>query len=345
MITIDGSFGEGGGQIVRSSLSLSMLTRTPFRIHSIRAGRRKPGLMRQHLAAVRAAAAVCGATVTGDSPGSRELQFSPGQITGGSFRFDTETAGSTSLVLQTILPALLSATEASRVEIHGGTHNPLAPTTDYLNTVFLPVLRTMGASATLTLVRHGFYPAGGGTVVADITPCSRLKPLALTERGALKAVRVEPCTANLEETIGEREIASAREVLDEYDITSTNEIVESDGPGNVVRITVEHEHCTEQFTGFGAKGVPAEEVATKCAREARRYLKGTAPVSTHLADQLLIPLYLSGGTTFHCTEPSEHTRTNAQVIGLFTDCQFQLRKMGQREWEVGIADRGLRNAD
>lgn len=334
MIVIDGSFGEGGGQILRSSLTLSMLTGTPFRIESIRARRRKPGLLRQHLTAVHAAARVCGASVDGAEPGSRELRFEPGPVNAGVYAFDTQTAGSACLVLQTLLPALLRAPGPSTVTISGGTHNPMAPSFDFLHDVFGPVLQRMGAHVRLTLARHGFYPAGGGTIVADIQPGGGLTPVELVDRGAMRSVHLDARVANLPIGICEREVGAARAILKGYKPTDEVASVDAAGPGNVCIITTAFEHITEQFTGFGAKGVPAEDVAMKCAREARRYLTKTAPVGQYLADQLLIPLYLAGGGRFRCLTPTEHARTNAAVIEMFTGARFALTKINDREWET-----------
>jgi RNA 3'-terminal phosphate cyclase (ATP) len=180
-IRIDGSFGEGGGQILRSSLSLSLVTGKPFRIENIRANREKPGVLRQHLTAVQAAAEVGSAEVEGASLGSKALTFVPGKIRSGEFRFAIGTAGSGTLVLQTILPALITAAGPSRIEIEGGTHNPAAPPFDFLQRSFIPLIERMGPKVKLELQRYGFYPAGGGRFVVEITPCEVLKPIA---RGA-----------------------------------------------------------------------------------------------------------------------------------------------------------------
>ena len=179
MITIDGSKGEGGGQVLRSSLSLSMVTGQPFRIKNIRAGRAKPGLLRQHLTCVRASEAVCNATVEGAELGSKEIVFRPGAVQPGLHTFAVGTAGSAMLVLQTVLPPLMLATETSTVTVEGGTHNDHAPPFDFLEHAFVPLLRRMGARVDLILDGYGFYPAGGGRVVATISPAGALSPLHL----------------------------------------------------------------------------------------------------------------------------------------------------------------------
>ena len=184
MLELDGSFGEGGGQILRTSLALSLITGTPFRIIRIRANRSKPGLRRQHLTAVRAAARVGNAQVEGDAVNSAELKFRPGKVTGGNYVFDVGTAGSTTLVFQAILPALLTTPEPSTLTLIGGTHNHGGPPWDFLHTVFLPVLAKMGGRVTKDIERLGFAPGGGGRWTARIEP-STLTPLSLHHRGAL----------------------------------------------------------------------------------------------------------------------------------------------------------------
>ncbi|HUK89269.1 MAG TPA: RNA 3'-terminal phosphate cyclase, partial [Blastocatellia bacterium] len=184
MIVIDGSFGEGGGQILRSSLALALVTGQAFRITNIRAGRKNPGLLRQHLTAVSAATEVGEADVTGASIGSKELSFSPTRIKPGKYSFAVGTAGSTTLVLQTVLPALAIAGEASTITLEGGTHNPFAPPFDFLVKAFLPLLNRMGSDVSCSLLRYGFYPAGGGKMEVCIGPANQLRPIDLTERGA-----------------------------------------------------------------------------------------------------------------------------------------------------------------
>jgi RNA 3'-terminal phosphate cyclase (ATP) len=174
VIEIDGSFGEGGGQILRSSLALAIVTGQPVRLSNIRAGRRKPGLMRQHLTAVNAAAAICGATVDGERIGATELTFTPGAVRAGEYQFSIGTAGSTTLVLQTVLLPLLTAGGPSRIVLEGGTHNPFAPPFDFLERAYLPLINRMGPNVRATLERPGFYPAGGGRIAIEIEPATGL---------------------------------------------------------------------------------------------------------------------------------------------------------------------------
>lgn len=317
MITIDGRLGEGGGQVLRTSLALSMLTGQPFRIENIRAGRDKPGLLRQHLAAARAARDVCGAEVVGDAIGSRELSFAPGDITGGHYEFAVGTAGSATLVLQTVLPALLVASERSTLILEGGTHNPWAPPFDFLQRAFLPLVGRMGPKVSAELDRYGFYPAGGGRFRVTIDPVARLASLELVERGEILRKRAMAILSQLPMDVALRELKTVGRKLglevDPPDIVFVKDPV---GPGNVVLIEIESEHATEIFTGFGQHGIRAEVVAEKVAREVRRYLAAGVPVGEHLADQLLVLMATAGGR-FRTVAPSRHTTTNIEVIKTF----------------------------
>jgi RNA 3'-terminal phosphate cyclase (ATP) len=317
MLTIDGSQGEGGGQILRTSLALSLVTGTPFRIESIRARRAKPGLMQQHLTAVRAAAEVSRADVKGTAIGSRELTFKPGAIRTGDFFFAVGTAGSTTLVLQTVLPALLRAPGASSLVLEGGTHNPHAPPFDFLEKTFLPMINRMGPRVRAKLERPGFYPAGGGRFSVRIEPAV-LSPLDLRARGAVRHRLARAIVANLPRHIAERELHVVAELLgwspDELQI---EEVREAHGPGNLLMLEIECDHITEVVTAFGQRGVPAESVARKAVAEVERYLAAGVPVGEHLADQLLLPLALASGGSFVTLAPSLHAETNSEVIKMF----------------------------
>jgi RNA 3'-terminal phosphate cyclase (ATP) len=318
MIEIDGSFGEGGGQILRTSLALSLITRQPFRIERIRAGRKNPGLMRQHLTSVLAAARVGDAQVEGAEPGSQELTFRPQSLRGGHYTFAIGTAGSTTLVLQTILIPLLIAPERSVIELEGGTHNSAAPSFDFLTRSFLPLIARMGAIVDAKLERPGFYPAGGGRIVVTIEPVAQLARLELLERGAIVARSARAVVANLSHDIARREIAVVAEKTGWPEETlQAHTIRGSIGPGNAVTIEVECEHVTEVVTGFGQRGVRAEEVASSAVDEMQRYLDSTGAVGEHLADQLLLPMAVGGGGAFTTLEPTLHTRTNAEMIRRF----------------------------
>ena len=338
MLTLDGSQGEGGGQILRSSLALSLITGQPFRIVRIRAGRQKPGLLRQHLAAVSAAAAVGKAEVQGAALGSGELTFRPSRITPGEHRFSVGSAGSATLVAQTVLPPLLIADAPSVLHLEGGTHNPAAPPFEFLERTFLPLLGRMGPKLEADLHRPGFYPAGGGKLTLRIDPSPRLKPLHLTERGPVRDVRVEAMVAGLPVSIAERETATALRLLDLPDESAeVHELSNAYGPGNAVLVTIASEALTEVFAGFGRRGVPAETVASEVAEEARRYLNSGAPVGEHLADQLLLPLALAKGGSFITSEPSGHATTNLDVIRRFLPVDFKVEEVAEGHWRVMIS--------
>ncbi len=324
-IVIDGSQGEGGGQILRSSLALSLVTGQPFRIEKIRAGRKKPGLLRQHLTAVQAAAEVGGAKVQGDPLGSQELSFSPGTIRAGEYRWAVGTAGSTTLVLQTVLPALMIAREPSRITLEGGTHNPYAPPFDFLEHAFLPLIRKMGPEVGAHLERPGFYPAGGGMFTVEVRPAPALRPIEILERGEIRARLAHAVVAALPISIAHREIGRLlRDLGWKQEECRAQEVGEPRGPGNIVIARIDSEHVTELFTGFGERGHSAEEVAAGLARDVRRYLDSGAPVGPHLADQLLVPMAMAGGGTFRTNDITPHTRTNMAVIRQFTGTRFDV---------------------
>ena len=336
-IEINGALGEGGGQVLRSSLGLSLVTGKSFRITSIRAKRRKPGLLRQHLTAVEAATAVGGATSRGAEPGSQELFFEPGAVRAGEYHFAVGTAGSATLVLQTVLPSLLVADGPSRITLEGGTHNPMAPPFDFLARVFLPLLERMGHCVRAHLVTAGFYPAGGGRFEVEIEPRKEIKPLELMERGALRGREARALIANLHERIAEREL----EELEKYlgwspDELRTVVIEGSRGPGNVLFLELRYEHVTELFTSFGEMQLPAKAVAQRALKELRKYQPSAAPVGRYLADQLLVPLAVTGGGTFRMVEPTQHTLTNARVVEAFLGPSIELKKNDRHAWQVTI---------
>lgn len=317
MLSIDGSQGEGGGQILRSSLALAAITGTPVRIEKIRARRPKPGLQRQHLVAVQAAARVCNGHLEGAGLHSREIAFTPQAPCAGTYVFDIGSAGSTTLVLQTVLPILLCADGPSTVEIRGGTHNGMAPPVEFLQESFLPILHRIGISTTVELERHGFYPAGGGAMRATIQPWQAQAPLDLMERGKAIGRHAEVLLANLPAHVASREAQAIKHGLRWSHAEVDEREVRADGPGNAVIARLRYANVTAVCTAFGELRKSAEQVAQECARQVRRYVESDAPVCEHLADQLLLPLAIGAGGRFRTPKPSEHTRTNAAILERF----------------------------
>lgn len=338
-LKIDGSTGEGGGQIIRTALSLSMLTGTPIEITNIRAGRAKPGLMRQHLMCVQASQQISNASVSGAYLGSMAFTFTPSTVQAGDYTFDIGSAGSTSLVLQTLLPALLFAnadsSNKSTVTVTGGTHNPLAPTTDFLQHAFVPILAKLGMQVDIELQQVGFAPIGGGMIQATIAPFIRrgsTSRLELTERGKLNRIELVASVLNLEYDICKRELASAKAALieagmDDALITTRGNKLYGIGEGNTCYAKVTHEtsdmqnhkeYHSEIFTLLGQKRSSAEKIGGRLSGVVKRYLFTTqALVDEYLTDQLLLPLALSGGGTFSARIISEHSKTQAWLIEQF----------------------------
>lgn len=337
VIELDGAI--GGGQVLRSGVSLSMVTGRTLLIRNIRAKRSRPGLMRQHLTAVLAAAEVCSARVEGAELGSQTLLFAPGPIQGGDYRFVIGTAGSCTLVLQTLLPALLRATAASRVTICGGTHNPLAPPVDFLQRAWLPLLRRMGARVELSLVRHGFVPAGGGELQAFIQP-GELAPLHLMQRGKLLDARATTLNAGLPAQVGERELKRVRQRLGFSPAQLfTVEIDPDHGPGNVLMLEYAYEHVTEVFSAFGMARVRAETVADEAINQAVQWQGSDTAVGEHLADQLLLPMALAGGGSFTTAHMSDHLHSNMAVIRRFLPVVIESHE--QQEGALKVECRAL----
>lgn len=330
LMTIDGSQGEGGGQILRTSLALSIITGQPIHLQRIRAGRKKPGLMRQHLTAVLAAAEISGAEVQGARLKSGELTFRPGPVKGGDYRFTVGTAGSACLVFQTVLPALLCADARSRVIFEGGTHNPMSPPLDFIQRSFLPHLRNMGASVDVQLERPGFFPAGGGRFVATIEPWTERSSVDLMEPGAVRERRARALLAQLGRHIGARELRVIRERLGWQQRECKVEMLEGSlGPGNVLMCEVERDSGVSVVVGFGQKGVPAERVAEQTAKRTQTLLDSGAPVCEHLADQLMLPMALVGAGRYLTMPLSLHSQTNRTVIQMFLDVDIDVHPLGE----------------
>jgi RNA 3'-terminal phosphate cyclase (ATP) len=336
-IHIDGSQGEGGGQILRSSLALSLVTGKPFTIDNIRANRSKPGLMRQHLTAVRAAAEVGQCEVENATTGSVRLDFCPVKVRGGDYVFDVGTAGSATLVLQTVLPALMLADEPSTLTLRGGTHNPMAPPFEFIDRVYLPLV----APATkATLVRHGFYPAGGGEFQVAITPVKKLANVELMERGAALQRKGTILLARLPNHIAAREkkmLIQKNNWAEESIHIET--VTNSAGPGNIVMLEVISENVTELFTGFGEMKVGAEAVAQRAASQRRDYLSAEVPVGQYLADQLILPLGIaawqgSGASLFRTHNLTQHSRTHIDILQRFLEIDIKTDHVNDGQVDV-----------
>lgn len=342
MLTIDGSQGEGGGQVLRSSLALSLVTGRAVTVEKIRAGRKKPGLLQQHLTAVRAAAEVSGAEVEGAALGARRLVFRPGPVRAGDYAFRVGTAGSATLVLQTVLPALWLAEGESNLTLEGGTHNPLAPPADFLQKAFLPLVNRLGPRTELHLVRPGFYPAGGGELNVHIQPARELGRFELLDRGPTVARRVRALVARLPRHIAERECRTIAQLSGwEEGSFRIEEVASSRGPGNAVMIEVEAEKLTEVFTAFGQLGVRAEDVARQAWRLAEEYLGTDVPVGEHLADQLMLPLGIgahlgTGGGMFRTTNLSLHASTHLELLRSFLGIDVRVQRQGPNDCLISL---------
>ncbi len=339
MITIDGSQGEGGGQILRTSLALSAITGTPVTIEKVRAKRPKPGLQRQHLVAVLAAARVCGGQVEGAELGSRALAVHPQKPIAGDYHFDIGSAGSCTLVLQTVLPILLHGEGASTVTITGGTHNGMAPPVEFLAESFLPLLHRVGISASIELQRHGFYPAGGGAIRATIQPGVGSTALDLCERGKAIGRHAEAIVANLPAHVASRAAQAVKHSLHwSHDEVDERE-VRADGPGNALIARLRYANITTVVSAFGELRKAAEKVAAEAVSQVRRYTEAGVPVCEHLADQLLLPLALGKGGRFRTVKPSDHTTTNAAIIARFLGEVVTMEQQGADDWLVMVTGR------
>ncbi len=327
-VEIDGSFGEGGGQILRTALALAAIVQRPVVIRNIRTGRKKPGLRPQHLIAVKALATVTSAHVEGAELGSVRLHFEPRQLKGGTYALDIGTAGSTGLVLQAMMPGLLLAPSPSKLTITGGTHVPWSPCFHYLNGVFVPALKEMGCFVSLELARWGWYPKGGGRVVASVTPVAKLGAMERTRRGKLNDIYVLSAVSNLSRSIGERQRDQVlkRLATEGYD-PSRVELADapSPGPGTVVFMKVEFENGIAGFTSLGKRGKPAEKVADEVCSDFIEFMASGAAVDQHLADQLVLYMALAEGwSSLIAGSITEHLVTNIWVIEQFLPVRFEV---------------------
>lgn len=341
MKTIDGSRGEGGGQVVRTTMALAIVTGTPVRIENIRAGRKSPGLMRQHLTSVQAAAAVCGGELHGAELRSTAIEFVPGEVRGGEYEFAVGTAGSVALVLQTILPALIHGRCDARITIEGGTHAKMAPPYEFLHHAYARAVRALGSGfeLELELEQYGFFPAGGGKIVCYID-ASGAQParLDLRDERPFRSLHAFATSCDVPVHVAERELATLREAIAEVELEQHFDSVRcaSRSPGNTLHVRLEGPNATEVFTAFGEPGVSAERLGGKLADDVRKFLRAEVPVGPHLADQLLVLLSVAGGGVFHTVELTLHSRTLLDLIPEFLDVRFDVieRAGGTVEVEV-----------
>ena len=341
ILEIDGSLGEGGGQVLRSSLALSMVLGRPFRIVNIRAGRERPGLLRQHVTAVEAAAKICSAHTEGVAAGSKELSFSPGPVRHGSYTFSIGTAGSTMLVLQAILPALMLAGGESNIEVKGGTHAKGAPPFEFFSQSLAPLMERLGATVEPVLERIGFYPAGGGTARVRIVP-GVPQGLHLHSRGQIRSRKVRVLLHRIPFDVAQRELSEVSRLLG-WDASPQNIVMVEDAlsPGNVISLTVECDHVTETACAVGELGKNAERVAGDAIAMVRKYLSHDVAVGEYLADQLMVPMVAawtrSGASNSFTTHPfSRHSSTNAQIIEMFLPGATRVERDGSCvRWSVG----------
>jgi RNA 3'-terminal phosphate cyclase (ATP) len=331
MIEIDGSFGEGGGQILRTSLSLSCLFEKPFRIFNIRKGRKKPGLMPQHLTCVKAMQMLSDAEVTGDNIGSLELIFKPRLVRGGEFFFDIGTAGSISLVLQTMIPSLIFSKDKARIILKGGTHVPFSPTFDYISNIFVPILKRVGIDIRIKIESYGFYPKGGGKVIAETFPAENIKPIKIKERGNILKISGYSGVGNLPLSIAERQKSAVLKKIhsDMEGLTCPVEIevldVPAFGQGTFTYLHSESENSTAGFTALGQRGKSAEIVGKETASKFIEYYSTNAALDKYLADQIV--LYLSmpkEESEFTVSCITQHLITNLWAIGIFHNFKYSV---------------------
>ncbi len=344
-VEIDGSFGEGGGQILRTSLALSVIFGHPLMLHHIRAKRKNPGLAQQHLTAVHALSLISGAQVEGNVIGSQKLTFIPGKIRPGEYRFSIGTAGSVTLLLQALLLPLSLSTGPSRLILEGGTHVPWSPPFHYLSEVLFPTLKRMGISVAAKIERWGWYPKGGGLVQVEIQPVLELKPISLIERGTLKRIRGFSTAPLLPKQIAERQRDEALRRIDkELKVDAEISIIDdppSRGPGSFLFLRAESDGSLAGFSSLGRKGKRSEEVAGEAVDSLKDYLDRRGCIDPHLADQLVVFMALAkGGSSFTTTRITDHLLTNLWVVQQFD--RFFVSVKGERgeEGRVDLFPKG-----
>jgi RNA 3'-phosphate cyclase len=332
-VRIDGSHGEGGGQILRTALALSAIVGRHAEIVKIRARRKKPGLQPQHLTAVTAVARVAEAEVDGAELGSTSLTFRPRQIRGGDFVLEVGTAGATTLVFQAMLWPLAVGAGRGQVVIRGGTHVPYSPPFHYLRDVFLPAAAALGLKASTDLLRWGFYPRGAGGMRAEVHPPTLFKPVELVERPAPTLVHGISAVVNLPRSIGDRQRERAAKRLKAEGLTPKLETVEASGlgQGTFLFLALTDGPVPAGFSALGERGKPAERIADETVDRLLDFARSGAAVELHLADQLLLPMALAPGPSVMTVERvTEHLVTNAWVIEQFLPAKVSIEgKLGK----------------
>jgi RNA 3'-terminal phosphate cyclase (ATP) len=337
MLTFDGSLGDGGGQVLRAALTLSAATGRPFRMTGVRAGRDKPGVLRQHLAAITAASRICNARVEGAAVGSKDFSFAPGPVSPGHYAFALGSAGNAALLLQMLIPPLMRGDAPSAVTVEGGTHAPGCPPIDFLDKSLAPLLRRTGAGLSLTLHRVGFHFIGGGRVDATVTPATSFLPPHLLRHGPVTHRHCTALVAGLPGEIAVRELELVKRMMDWPDeCFSIRQLPEDEGPGNVVMIEVGGEEVTEVFTACGRRGVRAESVAESVIQQAKAYLTAGVAVGDRLAEHLLVPMALAAGGSFVTTQPSACAAGTIELIGMFLGARISVEQQGKGRWLVTV---------
>jgi RNA 3'-terminal phosphate cyclase (ATP) len=343
MIEIDGSYGEAGGQILRTALSLSCVLEKPFRMFNIRKGRSKSGLMPQHLMCVRALAKICGASVRGDEAGSMELIFIPSNPRPGDYEFDIGTAGSTSLLLQAVLPPLVFSKKKSSVTLKGGTHVPFSPPFHYISEVFVPTLRRLGIGLNISVESFGFYPKGGGKIRVEVLPSSGVKAVDLTTRGEIEKITGISGVVHLPLSIAERQKNAAIETLSGHALRAEIDLLSADsfGPGTFVFLKAEAAGCSAGFSSLGERGKRAEAVGREAAEELIGYYYTGACLDHHLADQIVLYLaFADGPSSFTTSRVTGHLITNLWATEKFTGLQYSIEGEKGKPGNVDLTPSG-----
>lgn len=341
MIQIDGSFGEGGGQVLRTALTLSLITGQPFEIYNIRARRKNPGMQPQHLKCVEAALLISGGQAKGDRKGSTHLIFQPGPVVSGDYRIDIGTAGSTSLVLHTIYLPLALKENNSSLTITGGTHNPWSPCYHFLSRHWLRYLKQIGFDLKLKMDRAGFYPKGDGKIRVEISPVVNLEPLKLLKRGELKRIDGISAIANLDFNIAERQRGQSLKRLEQLGYTPQIAIepMSSRYKGTMLLLQAEFESGSGCFTALGAIGKRAEKVADEAVEDLIEYLNADGCIDKYLADQLILPISMVKGKSYFSTSKvTSHLLTNLEVVKKFLDIKTNVEGEIGKPGLVNICD-------